>query len=279
MPSVNYASAHLAELDKEFTLPSKTSEIVNKGDIDLDFEGRNAVTIYTVEDVAEVDYVPAGVNRFGTMNEIVTGTQTFTLSQDKAATWSIDRRTLDDQMMVTKAAESITRQIQQVAVPAVDVYRLAILQAYAVANSQTTTNGLSSSDAFSDFLVQTAALTDALVPEEGRVCFMDETRYNLLRLDTAFTKACDTAYADLKTGVRGMVNGVKIIVVPNSYLVANTGYLFTHEKTMISPTKFQSSRILDNVQGIDGKVCEYRRYYDAFIPSKKGVSIRAHMTS
>lgn len=279
MPSVNYASAHLAQLDEEFNLPSKTSEIVNKGDIDLDFEGRNAVTIYSVDDVAEVDYISAGVNRFGTMNEIVTKTQTFTLSQDKAATWSIDRRNIEDQMMVTKASESMARQIRNVAVPAVDIYRLGILQAYAVANSQTTTNGLSNTDAFSDFLVQTAALTDALVPEEGRVCYMDETRYNLLRLDNAFTKACDTAYADLKTGVRGLVNGVKIIVVPSSYLVTNTGYLFTHEKTLISPTKFQTARILDTVAGIDGYACEYRRYYDAFIPSKKGVSVRAHMTA
>lgn len=279
MATVNYASAHLAKLDEEFFLASKTSDIVNKGDIDLDFEGRNAVTIYTVEDVAEVDYTPSGINRFGTMNEIVTGTQTFTLSQDKGAAWSIDRRNLTDQMMVTKASESMARQSRNVAVPATDIYTLAIAHAYAVANSQVTTNGLSSSDAFSDFLVQTAALTDALVPEEGRVVYMTESKYNLLRLDSAFTKACDTAYADLKTGTRGMVNGVKVKVVPTSYLPANTGYLFLHEKTLIRPTKFEMARILDDVAGIDGKVCEYRRYYDTFIPSKKGVSIRVHATA
>lgn len=279
MPGFNAASGHLAVLDEAFNLPSKTSEIVNKGDVKLNFEGRNAVTIYSVDDVAEVDYVSSGVNRFGTMNEISTSTQTFTLSQDKGATWSIDRRTNDDQMMVTDAQESIARQARNVAVPAVDIYRLAVAQAYAVANSQSATSALSSSDAYSKFLVQTAALTDALVPEEGRVCFMTETTYNLLRLDTAFTKACDDAYKDLKTGVKTMVNGVKIIVVPTSYLVANTGFLFIHEKTMISPTKFQMARVLTEVQGIDGAVCEYRRYYDAFIPTKKGVSVRAHMTA
>jgi hypothetical protein len=171
------------------------------------------------------------------------------------------------------------RQIREVAVPNVDIYRLAIMQAYAVANSQSVTNGLSSSDAFSDFLVQTAALTDAKVPSEGRVVYMTETTYNLLRLDTAFTKACDDAYRDLKSGTRTMVNGVKVKVVPSSYLVANTGYLFTHEKTLISPTKIQMARVLTEQRGIDGAVCEYRRYYDAFVPTNKGVTIRAHMTA
>jgi len=279
MPGINYAASHLAVLDEEFNLPSKTSEIVNKGDVKLNFEGRNAVTIYSVDDVAEVDYVSHGVNRFGTMNEISTSTQTFTLSQDKGATWSIDRRTNEDQMNLLDANESIARQVRNVAVPATDIYRLAVLHAYAVANSQVTTNGLSTADAFEDFLVQTALLTDALVPEEGRVVYMTETTYNMLRLSTTFTKACDDSYKNLQTGVRTMVNGVKVIVVPTSYLPANTGFLFTHEKTMVSPTKFQMARVLTEVQGIDGSVCEYRRYYDAFIPSKKGVSVRAHMTA
>lgn len=274
--SVTFSAAHLKVLDENFTLPSKTSDIINKG-IKVDFEGRSAVTIYNIDNVSETDYTRSGKDRFGPLNELGNGTQTLTLSQDKAATWSIDRGNYEDTMKTSDASESMDRQIREVAVPNVDIYRLAILQAYAVANSQTTTNGLSSSDAFSDFLVQTALLTDNLVPEEGRVVFMDSTRYNLLRLDTAFTKACDTAYADLKTGTVGMVNGVKVKVVPTSYLVANTGYLFTHEKTMISPTKIQTARILTDVQGIDGSVCEYRRYYDAFIPTNKGPSVRAHM--
>lgn len=275
----NAAEGHLAVLDEAFVLPSKTSDIVNKGDVKLSFEGRNAVTIYSVDDVVEVDYVSAGVNRFGTMNEISTQTQTFTLSQDKGATWSIDRRTNDDQMNLLDAQESIARQARNVAVPAVDIYRLAIAQAYAVANSQTATAGLTSTNAFEKFLAQNDEMTDALVPEEGRYCYLTAATHSLLKLDPKFVKECDRSYADLKTGVIGMVDGVMLKKVPTSYLVANTGYLFIHEKTMISPTKFQMARVLTEVQGVDGSVAEYRRYYDAFIPSKKGVSIRAHMTA
>lgn len=276
--SVTLSSAHLAVLDENFYLPSKTSEL-NNPDVKVDFNGRNAVTIRNWDTVEEVDYVRANLDRFGLMNELGGGTQTLTLSQDKAATWSIDSGNFKDTDMTADASSTIDRQIREVAVPNVDIYNLAIAQAYAVANSQSITNGLSSSDAYSDFLVQTAALTDDLVPEEGRVVYMTETTYNLLRLDTTFTKACDNAYADLKTGVRTMVNGVKVIVVPTSYLVANTGYLFTHAKAHKSVSKIELARVLTDQRGIDGSVCEYRRYHDFFVLNNKGVAIRAHMTA
>jgi hypothetical protein len=276
--SLTLSAANLAVLDENFTLPSKTSELDNK-DIKVDFEGRNAVTIRNWDTVAEVDYVRSGVDRFGLLNELGGGTQTLTLSQDKGATWSIDTGNYKDTDMTASASTTIDRQIREVAVPNVDIYNLAVAQAYAVANSQTTTNGLSSSDAFSDFLVQTAALTDALVPEEGRVVYMTETKYNLLRLDTAFMKACDDGYRDLKSGVRTMVNGVKVIVVPTSYLVVNTGYLFTHAKAHKSVSKIEMARVLTEQRGIDGSVCEYRRYHDFFVLGNKGVAVRAHMTA
>ncbi len=276
--SLTLSSANLAVLDENFYIPSKTSELDNK-DIKVDFNGRNAVTIRNWDTVAEVDYVREGVNRFGTMFELGGGTQTLTLSQDKGATWSIDTGNLKDTDMTAEASTTIDRQIREVAVPNVDIYNLAVIQAYAVANSQSVTNGLSTSDAFSDFLVQTAALTDAKVPEEGRVCYMTETTYNLLRLDTSFTKACDDSYKNLQTGVRTMINGVKIIVVPTSYLLANTGYLFTHAKAHKSVSKIEMARVLTEQRGIDGAVCEYRRYHDFFVLGNKGVAIRAHMTA
>lgn len=277
--SLTLSSAHLAVLDENWTLPSKTSEL-NNPDVKVDFNGRNAVTIRNWDTQAEVDYVRSGTDRFGTLNELGGGTQTLTLSQDKGATWSIDTGNFKDTDETAEASSTIDRQIREVAVPNVDVYNLAIISAYAIANSQSSlANALSASDAFSDFLVQTAALTDALVPEEGRICYMKESVYNFLRLDTAFTKACDDAYRDLKTGVRTQVNGVKIIVVPSSYLPANTGYLFTHAKAHKSVTKIEMARVLTEQRGIDGSVCEYRRYHDFFVLNNKGVALRVQTTA
>lgn len=276
--SLTLSAANLAVLDENFYLPSKTSEL-NNPNVKVDFEGRNAVTIRNWDTVDEVDYFRSGTNRFGVLNELGGGTQTLTLSQDKGATWSIDTGNYKDTDMTADATSTIDRQIREVAVPNVDIYNLGIAQAYAVANSQTATSSVSSTDAFSKFLTQTAALTDALVPEDNRIVYMTETYYNDLRLDTNFTKACNDAYANLQTGVRTMINGVKVIVVPTSYLPTNTVYLFTHALAHKSVSKIQMSRVLTDVQGIDGVVCEYRRYHDFFVLNNKGVAIRAHMAA
>ena len=67
----NYSAAHLKVLDERYHLKSKTDLIVNKG-IRLDFNGKNSVTIYNVDVVAENDYVRSGTNRFGALVELGT---------------------------------------------------------------------------------------------------------------------------------------------------------------------------------------------------------------
>jgi hypothetical protein len=271
----NYASSYLKELDERFFTESKTGLIVNKG-IRLDFNGKNSVTIYNVDVVAETDYVRSGSNRFGALVELGTGVQTFTLSQDKAFTFTVDRGNLEDSMMAQEAAKAVKRQVREVSVPTTDIYTLSVLAAYAVANSQVATNALAYTDIYQKILIQNAALTDAEVPEEGRILFINATNYNLLKRDPEFMKACDTTVRDLKKGVVGEVDGLKIVVCPASYYIANFGFMIVHESVAVRPVKFNSVRVLDEVQGIDGWVAEGRRYYDVFIPTNKGVAVRLH---
>lgn len=278
MATQNYASSYLDIIDERYFVNAKTDVIINKG-IRLDFNGRNSVTIYNVNVVSETDYVRSGSNRFGALVELGDGTETFTLSQDKAFTFTVDRGNLEDSMMVQEASKSVKRQVREVSVPNTDIYRLLTLQAYAVANSQSATAALTTSVAYNKLLAQNDAMTDAKVPEDGRYCFMTSFTYSLLKQDATFSKNCDLAYADLKKGIIGQVDGITLIKVPASYLPANTGYLLVHETTLVSPVKFNSIRILTDVQGIDGAVAEGRRYYDAFIPTNKGVGVRAHMTA
>lgn len=271
----NYASAHLNKLDERFSLDSKTDIIVNKG-MRLEFNGKNSVTIYNVNVVSEGDYVRSGTNRFGALVELGTGTQTFTLSQDKSFTFSIDRGNLEDSMMAQEVSKAVARQVREVSVPNTDIYRLSVLSAYATANSQQATSSLASTDVYQKILTQQAALTDAKVPQTGRVLFLTPTTHNLLKRDPEFQKDCDTSYKDLKKGIVGMVDGLTLVECPSSYFVANFGFMIVHEELLVSPTKFNSVRILDEVQGIDGWVAEGRRYYDAFIPTQKGTAVRQH---
>jgi hypothetical protein len=262
-------------LDERFSIDSKTDMIVNKG-MRLEFNGKNSVTIYNVDVVAENDYVRSGANRFGALIELGTGTQTFTLSQDKAFTFTVDRGNLEDSMMAQEAAKAVKRQVREVSVPTVDIYTLATAGAYAVANTQGATAATTASNAYQQLIAQKAAMIDLLIEPDNIHVFLSQTQYNLLRRDPEFKVASEGAYRDVKTGNVDKVDGMNLHVVPTSYLPANFGYLFIADNVLVRPTKFDMVRTLDEVQGIDGWVAEGRRYYDVFIPTNKGKAIRYH---
>lgn len=258
-----------------FRLNSVTDIAINKG-IRLDYNGVNSVTIYGVAVPSETNYVRSGSNRFGTLVELDTTKQTFVLSQDKAFTYTIDRGNYTDSMMVTEAGSTLQRTIEVTCVPNTDIYRLAALTTYAVAQSQSTTVALTSSNVYIQFLARQATLDDAKVPASGRIAFVTPATYALLKQDSNFIKASDTAQDMLRKGVVGDVDGVTIVKVPTSYLVANTGFLIVHESVLVAPHKFDTFRILKEVQGIDGWVVEGRRYYDAVVPTNHGIGVALH---
>jgi hypothetical protein len=243
-----YGAKSLGIIDERYYTESKTGIITNKG-VTLTFEG---------------------VNTFGPLVELGTGTQTFVLSQDKSATWTIDRGNLEDSMMVQQADESMARQQREVAIPNTDKYRIATITAFAVAAGYTNTTAITASNAYQLFLARKAALVDRETGDEEFVCYITQTNYNFLRRDPEFKVASDAAYADIKSGVVTKVDGVKLVVIPSSYMPANVGFFITSTKVLVSPTKLKMARTLDKVQGIDGWVMEYRRYYDAFIFTNKG---------
>jgi len=277
----NYASKYEKKIDEVFRLKSVTEGIINKG-IRLDYQGVNAVSIYGVATVSETNYTRSGSNRFGSLAELDTTKQTFTLSQDKAFTYTIDRGNYEDSMMVTEAGSTLKRQIEVVCVPNTDIYRLTTLHAYAVANSQTATNSgttATSSTAFTKILDMQSILDNLFVPAEGRVLYCTPAFLSFLKLDANFTKASDITTKNLITGQVGEVDGVAIVKVPVSYLPAKAETMLVHKEVLIAPHKFDTYRILKEVQGIDGWVVEGRRYYDAFVPSNRGDALVISQTA
>jgi hypothetical protein len=269
----NYSAEDLGLLDERFFTESKTSMIINNG-ITMTFQGVNTVTIHNVDVVAETDYTRNGKDRFGPLVELGTGVQSFVLSQDKAFTFTIDRGNLEDSMMVQEADKAVKRQVREVSIPTTDIYRLSVLAAYAAANGQVTTAALTNTNLFQGILAERALLIDAQVNVDDLVVYVSATAETYLWRDPEFKLASDNAYADNKTGVIAKVLGMTIVVCPSSYYIANFGFMIVHKQVLVAPTKFNMVRVLDVVQGIDGKVAEGRRYYDAFIPKNKGVAIR-----
>lgn len=273
----NYSAAHLKVVDERVYLESLTKGRLDN-DIRLDFNGKNSVTIYNVNTVAEVDYQRGELNasRFGALTEVGTGVQTLTLSQDKAFNAAIDRGNYEDSQMVTEAASFVKRQVREVITKNLDVYNLSVLTAYAIANSQGSigSTAVAYNTIYSLILVQQAALDELLYSPEGRTLWITPTNYNLLKRDPEFIKACDTSVADLKKGILGEVDGLTIVKVPASFLVAKFEFMITCKNVAVAVNKFNMIRTLDNDSNIDGWLVQGRRYFDCFILGQKATGIR-----
>lgn len=278
--SVTYTAKALKALDERWSTESKTEIAVNNNGIRLDYTGTNAVVVYYTDTVAETNYIRNGKDRFGPLVELGNGVQTLTLDQDKGFTFSVDRGNLEDSEHSLEVTKAVKRQVREVSVPTSDIFRLGVWAAYAIANSQGVVAGTAATNttAYQLLLAQQAELDDDEVPTEGRICFVTPTFYNLLKRDPEFVRDCDTTYKDLKKGVLGEVDGLTLVKCPSSYYVSKLEFLIIHKDVSLAPRKFNSTRILTEVQGIDGSVAEGRRYEGCFVLSQKadGIRIRTH---
>jgi hypothetical protein len=273
----NYAVEVLAKIDERFYLESKTNAIINNG-IEMEFVGINGVILYDMDVVPENDYLRSGIMRYGELVELGNGVKQYNLTQDKSFAISIDRGNREDSKMVPAIDDAVDRQVREVSIPVTDIYRLAVLTTYAIANGQFTTSPVSNTNAFQGILAERAALQNARVGLGDMVVYVTPAVEAFLWRDAEFKAAADRTVADKSTGVIGQVMGMTIVTCPDSYYIANFGFMIVSRKVLASPTKFNEIRTGDGFPfGISGMVAFGRRYYDAFVPKNKGTAIRVRM--
>lgn len=260
----NYAEKYSEIIDERFTTKALTEAAVNK---DYEFSGVNKVNVYSVNTVPLGDYVMEGTNRYGKPEELRNDKTEFTLTQDKAFTFTIDLRHKDSTMMTMEAGRALAREIDEVIVPTVDKYRLQALcnDAGTVKNEVITKD-----NAYTSLLDGTTTLIDSEVPADGRILYLTPAFYKMVKIDPLFIKNCETAQKIAITGSVGMIDGMNIIVAPTHYLETGVNFIITHPMAMTSPKKISEYKIHDNPPGINGWLVEGRIVYDAFvIPNKK----------
>lgn len=267
----NYAEKYSSKVDERFAKASVTNAAINN---EYDFVGVNAVNVYSIETVELGNYQMTGSNRYGTPAEIDDTKQTMTLSQDKAFTFTIDKRNNEDSVGAKEAGRALRRQIDEQVIPTIDKYRIAAL--VTAAGTSATPAAITKDNAYDAFLDGTNALMDNSVPETGRIAYVSANFYKCIKLDQSFIKGGDMAQGMLVNGSVGTVDGVQIIPVPKSYLPDNTEFVITHPVAMCSPVKLAEYITHDNPPGINGTLVEGRIYYDAFVLNNKKKAIYVH---
>lgn len=273
---VNLASRYEKKVDERFKLKSLTDKAVNH---EYNWEGVNAITIYSIPTVGMNDYTKSGTSRYGTAAELDNTVQTLTLTRDRSFTFTIDKGNRQDTQNVMEAGKALARQIDEVIVPELDTYRLSTMAAAAVSNGHTATAAVTKDNAYESILAGTEALDEKKVPTGGRLLYVTPAFYNLIKLSSDFIKATELNAKMLVSGQVGEIDGMKVIKIPTSYLPANTPFLIVHPVATVAANKLQDYKTHDNPPGINGQLVEGRVRYDAFVLENKKDALYVHKTA
>jgi len=271
--SINYAEKYSEQIDERFKLGALTTPAVNDG---YDFTGVQTVCVYSVPTVAMNDYSLSGAGRYGSPDELANSVQELTLARDRSFTFTIDRRSQSGTENAMNAGEALNRQLDEVVIPEIDIYRLnKLCQNCGSSNTAAVTKA----NAYEMFLKGGEVLSDKKVPIDGRVAFVTPEFYRFIKLDPSFTLVGNMAN-DLKIkGLVGMIDNTVVVMTPKAYLPASSGFVITHPLALVSPVKLAEYKIHDNPPGINGWLIEGRVYYDAFVLDNKKDAVYVHLTA
>lgn len=270
--AINYAEKYSSKVDERFTLGSLTNGLVNN---EYDWIGVSTVKVYSIPTVGMNDYSLTGTSRYGTPSELGNEVQEMTVEQDRAFTFTIDRKSYDDTQMTMEAGKALRRQIDEVVIPEIDAYRIAALVTNAL-DDHIVEVDVTKSNAYEEFLKVQELLDDAKAPVGGRVCLVTPAYLNKLKLDEAFTKKGDMATQIAINGLVGEVDGVPVIKAPTSYFPEGVDFIITNPIAMPAPVKLQEYKIHTDAPGISGWLIEGRVRYDAFVLNEKKPAIGVH---
>lgn len=279
--AVNLATKFESKTSELLTARKKSTGFVNQ---DWNWDGVNAINVYTLTDPTMGNYTASGASRYGSPTEVEDTYQTFTLSRDRAWTKTIDKSNYQDSMMIRKPGKYLAQATKNVLVPEIDTYVFqTITTAGEVANRDdiAADTATTLSNAYSNFLLMTADISNNEAPEEGRVAAMTAAYYNFLK-QSGFVVASEIAMADRKSGDLGTVDGVKIVIVPSSRMPTSAtivDLIISHPSVCVSPEKLVDYTLHTNAPGISGDLLEYRHRYDAFVDSNRTDCIAIHRLS
>lgn len=269
--AINLASKFEKKVSERFSIGSKTDKYCGH---DYNFNGVKTIQVLSVDTVPTTTYTRNGTNRFGSLTELGDTKQEFTLTQDKAFTFSIDAGNASEQFNIKQANACLKREIDEVITPEIDKYRLAKWVAgngLSSGKTITTSNdgALTSTNIVKKIFEANAAMSDKLVPVNGRVLFIPELTFVQFKLADVVMGADNISEENIRRGYRGTIDGVDVVTVPSSIMPTGVNFILKHKSATVDAMKLKNYRVHKNPMGVDGDVVEGRYIYDSFVLDSK----------
>lgn len=227
----------------------------------------------------------------------------FTLSQDRARTFQLDREDNDESGIAELAGEVLGEFVRTKVVPEVDAYCLSKIGGYAAAEGQTVT-GDPATEAYAMFSQALSEIRDAIGYDEEIVCFADGAFLRALQASPEVERQIvmsDFKKGEVHTRVRSL-DDVTLLPVPSSRMktaytfmsggegeeeggftpadnAQSIGFLLIPKRACSLVKKSETLRTFTPEQNIkaDAYKFDYRLYYDVFMKNSMKSAIRAYV--
>lgn len=274
--AINYATKYHSKVAERFKKGSITNAAAGN---EYSFVGAKTIVISSVDVVPLNDFDrEAGSNRFGAVTNLGDTKQEMQMTQDKSFVFAIDAGDNSDQAIDKAAGKALRRQIDEVVNPHVDKYRLSKWAEGGVEVKSGSTSALTKSTILSAIIKAGGEMSNALVPEGGRTLYIPIRNYQLLVQADAVVSISDAGMAAdaVEKGVVGVINGNKVVPVPDGWFPEGVEFMVKHKGCTVDPVKLANYYIRRDAQGFDGPVVEGRIYFDSFVIEAKKAGIAVY---
>ena len=276
MSVIHFAEKFKQALLKGFCKASETDALFSH-DLDMEFSGVKTVHVTSLKTEKMQDYdrsktVGSG-SRYGDTKEVGDEVQTFTMTQDKSLSLSIDKGNNAEQFNVKKAGAVMKAHRDEQIIPEVDKYRLnkwakdgGIHKELAAAPSKT--------NIVSQIIELHNEMLDAGVPDQITLV-ISRTYLPALKLSTEWTALDSLGGKTLPKGTIGEFDGMPTKPMTSKKMPANVPFMLLFKGSIIAPMKINDFKGHVDPPGLSGDLLEFRMMHDAFVLGKKanGVAV------
>lgn len=269
--SIDYAKQYSGVVDERFTEACKTDGFINK---DFNFVGAKTVSVQTVSTAKMNDYNRTGAsNRYGDPENLNVTSQEMTMKKDRSFSIVIDKMDNDETKRALEAGKVLSRQMNEVVLPEIDVYRFAEM---AKGAKTTKTGALTVENIYDAITEATEKLDEEKVPVVGRQIAVNPATYKLIKQCKELAINTDISKELRLKGVIAEIDGMYITKVTSATLGKNINFIVAHPCATVAPVKLAEYKVHTDAPGVSGELVEGRFYYDAFVLNNKKGAIYVH---
>jgi len=268
--TIHFDERYKKELMDGFNNASETDGLFDHS-LDTEFSGVRTVHVKSLKTEPLQNYdrgksVGTG-SRYGDTKEVGNEEQTFTMTQDKSLSLSVDKGNNAEVMDKHKVGAIMKAEREEHIIPEVDTYRL---EKWAKdAGMHEVLPAAPTSDNIIELIVKNRnkqrnkgvkGAVSLLIPYEYLDTLMLAKQW--INLDSLGGKT-------LPKGTVGQISGMNVIPVTDERMPANAAFMMIHKKSVISPMKIKDFKGHVDPPGLSGDLIEFRMIYDAFVLGKK----------